>query len=93
MIPIDELLNRIRWDKEFGKGVFEIGYEDHIEQKVIRIHFQNIRFKEGNHISFQVENAEGEVQTIPFHRVREVYKDGSLIWKRHPQLKQKATWK
>jgi uncharacterized protein (UPF0248 family) len=89
MIPIEELLNRIRWDKEFGKGDFEIRYEDHIEQKVIRVPFQNIKFKEGNHISFQVENAEGEVQTIPFHRVREVYKDGNLIWHRHALLKQK----
>jgi len=24
----------------------------------------------------------GELQTIPFHRVREVYKDGNLIWSR-----------
>jgi uncharacterized protein (UPF0248 family) len=93
MMPIEELLNRIRWDKEFGKGDFKIGYEDHIEQKVIRVRFQNIRFKEGNHISFQVENAEGKVQTIPFHGVREVYKDGSLIWHRHPRLKEKTTLK
>jgi uncharacterized protein (UPF0248 family) len=34
------LLNRIRWDQEFGKGDFEIGYEDHIELKVIRVQFQ-----------------------------------------------------
>jgi uncharacterized protein (UPF0248 family) len=93
MVPIEELLNRILWDKEFGKGDFEIGYEDHIGQKVIRVQFQNIRFKEGNHISFQAENTEGEVQTIPFHRVREVYKDGNLIWHRHPQLKEKTTKK
>ena len=82
MMTIEELLNRIRWDQEFGKGDFEIGYEDHIEQKVIRVQFQKIRFKEGNHLSFQVESAVGEVQTIPFHRVREVYKNGSLIWNR-----------
>ncbi|MBW1963074.1 MAG: DUF504 domain-containing protein, partial [Deltaproteobacteria bacterium] len=25
MIPVHELLNRIRWDKDFGKGSFEIG--------------------------------------------------------------------
>jgi uncharacterized protein (UPF0248 family) len=91
MMPIEELLNRIRWDKAFGKGDFEIGYEDHIAKKVICVHFQNIRFKEGNHISFQVENAESEIKTIPFHRVREVYKDGGLIWHRHPRLKEKIS--
>jgi uncharacterized protein (UPF0248 family) len=93
MMPIKELLNRIRWDKAFGKGDFEIGYEDHIAQKVIFVQFKSIRFKKRNHISFQVENAEGEVQTIPFHRVREVYKDGSLIWHRHSRLKEKTTSK
>ena len=28
MIPIHELLNRIRWDAEFAKGTFELGYYD-----------------------------------------------------------------
>jgi hypothetical protein len=26
MIPIHELLNRIRWDPEFSKGDFQLGY-------------------------------------------------------------------
>jgi uncharacterized protein (UPF0248 family) len=82
MMPVHELLNRIRWDKEFGKGEFEVGYSDHIEQKIIRIPFRKIRFVEGDHFSFQVDDAEGEMHTIPFHRVREVYKDGHLIWQR-----------
>jgi hypothetical protein len=29
VIPIHELLARIRWDPEFGRGRFEIGYLDH----------------------------------------------------------------
>ena len=84
MMPVHELLNRIRWDKEFGTGEFEVGYSDHIEQKIIRISLRRIRFMEGDHLFFQVDNAEGEVHTIPFHRVREVYKDGHLIWHRSP---------
>jgi len=70
MIPIHELLNRICWDREFGKGIFEIGYYDRIERKIIRIS------------TFQLLDVNGELQTIPFHRVREVYKDGDLIWSR-----------
>jgi len=91
VVPIEELLDRIRWDQEFGKGDFEIGYEDHIEEKIIRVLFQNIVFKKGNHSSFQVVNVECEIRTIPFHRVREVYKDGNLIWHRYPRLKEKTT--
>jgi uncharacterized protein (UPF0248 family) len=29
MTPLHELLNRIRWDPEFGRGQFKIGYLDH----------------------------------------------------------------
>ena len=37
MIPIHELLHRIHWDPEFGKGAFEIGYEDHIAGRIVRV--------------------------------------------------------
>jgi len=33
MIPIQELLNRIKWDKSFGAGRFEITYYDRVEEK------------------------------------------------------------
>lgn len=85
MIPIQDLLNRIRWDKEFGKGAFEIGYIDHISRKIIRTPFQKMRFGEGNSFSFKIEDSEGNLQTIPFHRIREVRKDGALIWSRPSQ--------
>ncbi|MDY0041469.1 MAG: DUF504 domain-containing protein [Desulforhabdus sp.] len=52
MIPIRDLLNRIRWDSEFAKGDFEIGYFDHVEQKIIRVSFSEIIFEEGNKFSF-----------------------------------------
>jgi uncharacterized protein (UPF0248 family) len=83
MIPIHELLNRIRWDKEFSKGRFEIGYSDHLRDETVRVSFREMLFEEGNHFSFQVVSDEGDVLTIPFHRIREVYKDGSLIWQRN----------
>lgn len=43
MQPIDKLLARIKWDKEFGDAAFAIGYLD---------------------------------------RVREVFRNGALIWQR-----------
>ncbi len=82
MIPIHELLNKICWDSEFGKGIFEIGYYDRIERKIIRVSFEKILLEKGNHATFQWLDVNGELQTIPFHRVREVYKDGDLIWSR-----------
>jgi uncharacterized protein (UPF0248 family) len=82
MVPIQHLLNRIRWDKEFGTGSFEIGYLDHVEQRIIRVPSRRIHFEEGNQFSFQLEDEMGEMLSIPFHRIREVYRDGVLIWRR-----------
>ncbi len=42
MKPLQELLSKIRWDKEFGKGRFEIGYDDHLQKRIVRISFEEI---------------------------------------------------
>lgn len=80
MIPVQELLSRIRWDREFGEGRFEIGYFDHVQQEIIRVPFEEISFGKRSDFSFRVQREDGELLTIPFHRVREVYKEGHLIW-------------
>ncbi len=82
MIPIQQLLNRIRWDKEFGTASFEIGYLDHTEKEIIRIPFTKIHFEEGNQFSFQLEDETGEMLNIPFHRIRQVIRNGVPIWNR-----------
>lgn len=82
MVPIQQLLNKIRWDREFGMGSFEIGFLDHFTNSIVRVPFKEIHFEEGNHFSFQLEGESGEMTTIPFHRIREVYRDGVLIWRR-----------
>lgn len=82
MIPIQDLLNRIIWDKEFGRGSFEIGYYDRIADTIIRVPFRMIEVVPGDHFSFLLYGPDGEVSSIPFHRVRQVHKDGQLIWHR-----------
>jgi uncharacterized protein (UPF0248 family) len=86
MIPIQDLLNRIRWDEDFGKGFFEIGYYDRIEDQILRVPFASLEFIEGEHFLFHLVDPLGEEHSIPFHRVYEVYHDGRLIWHRelHP---------
>ena len=82
MIPIHKLLSRIQWDKEFGKGYFEIGYYDRIENEIIRIPFSDIIFTQDNKNSIQVMDHEGIIHSLPLHRIREVYKNNELIWYR-----------
>jgi len=85
MQPIHELLNRIHWDPEFGRGFFEIGYCDRLEKKIIRVSFNEVTQLSGKKFSFHVFDEDGIAQCVPMHQVREVYKDGELIWKREPE--------
>jgi len=85
MIPIQDLINRIKWDEEFGKGEFEIGYYDRFKEEIIYVSFNEIAFVPENHFLFEMTDTQGEVHTIPLHRVRRVYKNGKLIWERRVQ--------
>ena len=82
MIPIHELLNRIRWDKEYGDAEFVLGYYDRIENKIINVPFKELYFDKQDHFDFTLVDEQGEVHTIPLHRIRTVYRDGELIWER-----------
>lgn len=82
MIPIHELLHRIRWDEEFAKGDFVIGYFDRLDRKIVKVPLSRIHLVPGDHFSFQATDPDGYTHDVPFHRVREVYKDGRMIWQR-----------
>ena len=81
METIRELLNRIRWDDEFGRGMFEVGIYDRVADTVEFYFLEDLQLEKGNHFSFSL-CVGGEVLTIPFHRIREVRKNGQTIWKR-----------
>ena len=83
MTPIQELLNRIRRDAEFARGQFELGYFDRVENRVIVVHIEVVEFPPEDPRAFQLMDADGRLHRVPFHRVREVYKDGQCIWRRH----------
>jgi len=82
MIPIHELLNRIRWDAEFARGSFELGYYDRTEDRVITVPFREVTFPAQSPETFQITDDEGQVHRVPFHRVRDVYRDSQPIWHR-----------
>lgn len=82
MITIRALLNRIRWDREYGRGNFTVGYFDRIEERIILVPLVEVRFDPDDHFSFQLTDAAGEPLAIPLHRVCEVYRNGELIWRR-----------
>ncbi len=81
MIPIQELLNRIRWDRGFD-GEFVLGYDDHLAEGIVRVPLREVTFPTGDHFAFELIDADGMTHSIPYHRVREVLRNGELIWQR-----------
>ena len=60
---------------------FTVGYYDHIEGRVLYIPFRELSFSEDDHFSFQFIDANGESHNVPYYRVREVFRNGELIWR------------
>lgn len=79
MIPILDLLNKIKWDKREKPKEYSIFYFDRILKNLIEIKFEDIKKIEGN---FMILERNGEEANIPLHRVREVRRLGRLIWTR-----------
>jgi uncharacterized protein (UPF0248 family) len=84
MIPIQDLLHRIQWDREFGSATFEVGYIDRVAGGTVRVPFRDLRLERGQLVVQNLFEEDGTNATIPLHRVREVRRDGRLIWQRGP---------
>jgi uncharacterized protein (UPF0248 family) len=82
MKPIHEILSRIRWDKEYAKADFRVGYYDRVENRLILVPFHDLWFDDEDRFGFQVLDGEGVTHHIPLHRVKAVYRNDELIWHR-----------
>jgi len=82
VIPIHELMSRIRWDAEFARASFVVGYYDRVRREVVRVPFERLGFDAEDHSAFIALDEEGEAHRVPYHRVREVTRNGELIWRR-----------
>ena len=83
MIPIHELLSRIRWDEAYGNADFVIGYYDRIEDRIITVPLKELYYDKEDHFDFELMDEEGDTHTIPLHRIRQVFRNGELVWERH----------
>lgn len=80
--PIHEVLARIRWDPDFGRGEFELEFFDRVEASLIRLPFGAIVLAPEDHYFFHYLDEDGCEHSVPFHRIRAVYRDGERIWQR-----------
>jgi uncharacterized protein (UPF0248 family) len=85
MIPIHQLLNRIHWDREFGAAAFEIGYYDRLRAGIVRVPLaaeEAIVVRSGGQVLLPLPGEDGLLHSVPLHRIREVFRNGLLIWQR-----------
>lgn len=82
MIPIHELLSRIRWDEAFGNAEFVIGYYDRMQDAVVKVSLKELFFEKDDHFDFELIDDMGVTHTIPLHRIKDVYRNDVLIWHR-----------
>lgn len=78
MQPIQNLLNKIKWDKRENPGEYSIFYYDRILKELIEIPYEEIKRIEG---SFMVLDNEDE-SNVPLHRIKKVTKEGYVVWQR-----------
>jgi uncharacterized protein (UPF0248 family) len=82
VIPIHALLARIRWDPSFGRGRWEIAYLDRARTGLVRLPLDAVRTQAHIGFVFDVVDEEGVARSIPYHRVRQVFQDGRIVWSR-----------
>lgn len=82
MIPIHELLNRICRDAAFAQASFVLAYYDRVDDTLVRVPIGRVQLVPGEHFAFQVTDPDGYTHDVPFHRVKAVYRNGELIWRR-----------
>ena len=82
MIPIHSLIARILHDPEFGRGRWEISYLDRTQPNLVRVPFERVHPRHHIGFVFDVVDDEGVERSIPYHRVRQVWHDGKIVWSR-----------
>jgi len=78
MQPIQNLLNKIKWDKRENPEEYSIFYYDRILKDLIEIPYEEIKRVEG---TFMVLDNEDE-SNVPLQRVKKVTRDGYVVWQR-----------
>lgn len=79
MMPIIDLLNKIKHDKRENSDDYTIVYLDRILNKGIEIRFSSIQSWSKSFML--VSSLSGQVD-IPLHRIKQVKKNGTIVWKR-----------
>ncbi len=79
MIPVKDLINKIKFDAREKAEDYVLFYLDRVEDKLKPIKFKEIKRTEGNFLVLERDSEEVE---IPMHRIKKVEKKGKVVWER-----------
>ena len=79
MIPVKDLINKIKFDTREKAEDYVLFYLDRVENKLKPIKFREIKRTEGNFLVLERDSEEVE---IPMHRIKKVEKKGKVVWER-----------
>jgi uncharacterized protein (UPF0248 family) len=79
MIPIQDLLNNLKRDKNENPFQYTFSYLDRVANKLREVKYKDIAEVKDGFMTIVKEDSEAQ---IPLHRVKVVKKAGEVIWKR-----------
>jgi len=79
MIPVNELLNKIKYDKSENPEEYEIYYYDRKLDSNLIFKLNNIMQMDGHFVIIIKSNHE---VALPLNRIKEVRRQNQIIWKR-----------
>ena len=74
MEPIQNILNRIKWDSALNPCDYSIHYYDRNQDKLVEESCSNLLDNDSSE--------DKELRVIPFHRIRRVSYKGKVFWER-----------
>jgi uncharacterized protein (UPF0248 family) len=76
-----QLISKIRWDPRERPEEYVLFYQDRLATELKALPFPAIKRVEG---TFLIVERDGEETSIPAHRIRQVRRNGALVWERQP---------
>ncbi len=64
MIPIQDLLARIRWDPALRGSRFELGYLDHVRNRIVRVPLSDVEAEPDDRFALSIADEDGVVRSI-----------------------------
>ena len=79
MIPIQDLLHKIKWDPKENPEDYLLLYYDRVEDTLKEIKYNDIKDISERFLLVKINNKEVD---IPLHRIKKVVKKGKIVWER-----------